>query len=710
MFKIHKLITINIINMYNIDNDFIFHWNNKNILPITVSIIEKSINNNNIIANHKIENKNDVNKIISLIADDITICQSLHSICNFMQYINVNTKNSIKAEILISNHEKTLNLRNDIYNKLQEIKSFKKVKLTHEDEQFIDELIKCYKASGIELTKKNKELLQKINTEISNTEMIIEKHIHESENNMLNIEYDNLNGMPLHIINTFENIDCDNVKFKLDKLNYNLCLTYIQNNKVRNNIEYLYSKDKYEPIIGQIGKLFVLRDKRAKLLSFTNHSDYILSQQMCKNSEQVQTFLKKILDKLKLFDKKNNNTKNILDISFHLNKWKKDNGLDNDIIKEYFEIKDVISKIIKIYELIFDVKFIKLNNASVWCNDLLVYCIMSNDTNIGYLYLDLFNREGKYKQIRCFCLQSGCMYPILSDKYLKPIISLCASFGKFTNGITLINFGEVASIFHEFGYVMHHIFGKTKYIIFSGINVEEDFMETPAQILELLCYEPFVIKYLSNHYCKKTMMSDILIEKIIQYKNLEDNLNYKKNILLSYYDQIIYSSSSFINLCETSINENKKKQIQPALKILYDKLYNEILNKKSTLPLPKEFMEIIIGSDSKYYNYLWSKMLATDLFNSNIKGKQIDSLIGLKMKNCIFKHGGTKTSYEMCALYLGKEISMETDSENKMSPAQNDFERYSPTKYINNRDNGISDYCENFIDSVSNNFCEIIDD
>ncbi len=697
--------------MYNIDNDFIFHWNNKNILPITTSIIEKSINNNNMIANHKLENKNDAKKIISLIADDITICQTLQSICNFMQYINVNTKNSIKSEILISNHEKSLNLRTDIYNKLHEIKRFKKAKLTNEDEQFIDELIKCYKTSGIELSKKDKDLLQKINMEITNTETIIEKHMCDSENNILNIEYDNLTGMPLHIINTFENIDCDNVKFKLNKTNYNLCLTYIQNSKVRNNIEHLYSKNKYEPIIGHIGKLIVLRNKHDKLLSFNNHSDYILSNQMCNNSEQVQSFLKKILDKLKLFDKQNKNAKNILDISFHLNKWKQDNGLDNDIIREYFEIKDVIAKIIKVYELMFDIKFVKLNNVSHWCDDLLAYCITSNGNNIGYLYLDLFNREGKYKQIRCFCLQSGCMYPLSSDKYIKPIISLCASFGKFTNGITLINFTEVASIFHEFGYVMHHIFGKTKYVIFSGTNVEEDFVGTSAQILELLCYEPFMIKYLSNHYCKKTMMSDILIEKIIQYKHLEDNLNYKKNILLSYYDQIIYSSSSFVKLCESSINEKNHKQIQPALKLLYDKLYNEILNKKTTLPLPKEFMELVIGLDSKYYNSLWSKMLATDLFNTNIKGKQIDSSIGLKMIDCIFKHGGTKTGYEMCALYLGKEISIENESENRISSDHNDFERYSPTKYMNNNNNEVSDCCDSkYIDSVSNNFCEIIDD
>jgi len=694
--------------MYNIDHDFIFHWNNKNIIQMTNTIIEKSINNNNIIGNYKIENAKDVKNIISLLSDDITICQSLHSICNFMQYVSIdNKKNSIKAEMLLSNHEKSLNMRTDIYNKLLEIKQFKNITLSTEDEQFINELIVCYKKNGIELSMKNKDLLQKLNVEILNIETIIEKHICDSENNTLSIEYDKLKGMPLHIINTLENIDIDNVKIKLDKTNYNLCVTYMQDSKVRNNIELLYSKNKYEPIIGQIAKLIVLRDKHDKLLSFNNHCECILSNQMCKNSEQVQTFLKKILNKLNSLDHKTQN-KNILDIEYNLNKWKQDNGIYDDIIKEYFEIKDVISKIINIYELIFNVKFIKLNNVNTWSNDMLIFCIMNNDNNIGYLYLDLFNKECKTKQMRCFCLQSGCMYPLLSEKYIKPIIALCTSFNKFTNGKTLLNFNEVASIFHEFGHVMHHIFGKTKYIIFSGTNVEEDFVETPAQILELLCYEPFIIKYLSNHYCKKTMMSDVLIGKIIQLKNLEDNLNYKKNILLSYYDQIIYSSSNFVKLCESSLLENNINHIEPAFKLLYNKLCEEMLNNKTSLP--KEFMEIILGSDSKYYNILWSKMLAIDLYNANIKGKKIDGSIGNHIVESIFKYGGMKTGYEMCALYLGQDLVI-TPNNNFSSEH---FEQYDTNKCISNKHIHDTDITEcndsTYIDSVSNNFCEIIDD
>lgn len=748
-----------------IDHDFIFHWNNDNIISITKTIIDKSIETNNIIMNHKIENKSDIKKIICLIADDITMCQSLHSICSFLQYItnpgtnnmdtytltssttnsvtntSTNSKKMIaKAELMLTNHENYLNSEVKIYNKLIKIKQYNntKHKLSEEDLQFLNKLIECYKKNGIELSQKDKILLQKINKEIINVNSLIIKHVHSSENTFITIPYDNLTGMPLHIINTFENIDCDNIKIKLNKINYDLCMSHINNVSIRKEINDKYSKNKHEKIIGYIAKLIVFKDKHDKLLSFNNHSEYVLSNQMCKNTEEVQTFLKKLLKKVNIATK---NNKNIWDTKYQINQWKIDNGFNNDIVKEYFEINDVIIKIIKLYELIFGINFIKINNAVAWSNDLIILGVMRNNNLEGYLYLDLFDRENKYKQTRCFCLQSACMYPILSGKYIKPIIALCASFNKYSNGKSLLNYDDVASIFHEFAHVLHHIFGKTKYILFSGLNVEDDFIETPGQLMELLCYEPFIIKYLSNHYCKKEKISDYLINKIIKLKTLENNLSYKKNILNSCFDQIIYSSSNFIKLCENALVENKIEQLYPAFEILYKKLYNELINDNTDVTLPDELIQIIYDLDSQYYNLLWSKMLAVDLYNENIKGKYIDNTIGSKIINCIFKFGGTKSAFEMCALYIGKELiisplhdkisndlpslknnesiyEQKSNEDNKTyddSLHNKKYNRNHNTHHKNNK-NSYAKSCSELkdenecIESVSNNFCEIIDE
>lgn len=695
----------------NIDNDFLFHWNNNNIGPVVKTIIEKSLETNNIISNYKIETQNDIKKILSLLSDDITICQSLHSVCSFLQNINP-TKHISKAETMLSNHENHLNTKVGVYNKLVEIKNYNNSGLLQDDIQFIDRLLKSYEKEGIKLSNTNKILLQQLDNEINNVQLLIQTHIRNSENKILNIPYDNLDGMPLHIINTFENVDCDNIKIKLNKVNYDLCMSHVKNRKIRKEIDTIYAKNKYEKILNHVGKLIVLRNKHDTLLSYNNHTEYVLSGQMCKTTEQSQSFLKKLIKKVDLVNKLEN--KSIWDIQYDINQWKLEKGLNSDSVKEYFEIHDVVDKIIKIYELIFGVKFTEIRNASKWCNELMVFSIIHPDTQTeGYLYLDLFNREGKYNQIRCFCLQSACMYPVLSGKYIKPIISLCASFGKFTNGVSLLNYDDVVSIFHEFGHVMHHIFGKTKYIIFSGTNVEDDFIEVPAQIMELLCYEPYIIKYLSQHYRKKEKMSDNLINKLIALKTLEDNLNYKKNVIISYFDQIIYSSPNFVKLCDTFLTENKPDHIQSAFVILFEKLYKEIITDNSKPLIPHEFIQTVCDYDSQYYNLLWTKMLAVDLYNENIKGKHINAELGTKLINCILKFGGSKSAFEMCALYIGKDIHINDTHDSYENNKKSSSEKMLlPQKNIvNKKHKNKKQYIENdWVESVSNNFCEIIDE
>lgn len=695
--------------MTNIDNDFIFHWNNTNILQLTKIIIDKSNKNNDAIAKYNIINKNDVNEVLCLLADDITICESLHTMCDFLLFIDSNNKNYkdiLKAKSLLSHHECVVGSRKDIYDKLIIIKN--NGNLAIEDIQFVDKLINCYEKDGIKLNDNDKKVLHKVEKEIMNTKMLINDNINEYENIQIKIPYDDLDGMPLHIINSFENIDADNIKINLNKTNHELCLTYIKNINIRKLVDYNYSLNKND-VMEHIAKLIVLHDKHAKILGYNNHCEYILENKMCNKSDQIQLFLKKSLNKI---NKLNNdiNTK-IWDHYYYTNLWKYENGYNDDLVKVYFEINSVVDKLIKLYELLFSIKFIKLNNVDKWNNDLIVFSICDkNNNNLGYLYLDLYKRNGKINNTRCVCLQSACMYPLSLNKYIKPIIVLCMSFDKFTNGKTLLTYDDVTELFYEFGFVMHHIFGKTKYVIFSGTNVEPDFVEIPAEMLKLLSYEPYIIKYMSEHYCKKDKMSDTLINKIIQLKNLKNNLGYKKNIIMASMDQIIYSSASFVKFCETSLFENSKDIIEPGFKMLYKQLFKEIVGKcNKNMYLPYDFCQIITNFDTQYYNILWSKMIAIDIFNVNIKNKEINANIGTRIIDCIYKYGGTKSGIDMYALYRGNVIVLNDENiiinktiKNNKHKKTNKIEKIKKIKKNKNNDN--------VVDSASNYFCEIVDE
>ena len=96
--------------------------------------------------------------------------------------------------------------------------------------------------------------------------------------------------------------------------------------------------------------------------------------------------------------------------------------------------------------------------------------------------------------------------------------------------------------------------------------------------------------------------------------------------------------------------------------------------------------------DSQCYKILWNKMMSVELFNKNIRDKEINGNIGIRLINCIFKHGGTQDGNMMYDVYYDKKINEKTNEKN------NDK--------IKDENNNDTEYCN----STTNNFCDIIDE
>ncbi|ARF09685.1 peptidase [Indivirus ILV1] len=643
----------------------ILNWNidPNELIKLTETIIKNS------------KETNDKFTDLETLANDINELQTFHSVCGFLQYASPNNqirKASVKCDLMLTQYINELDLREDIYTKLLEIK---KTKLNTDDSFFVDKLILNYERNGINLDKDKRELLLKIKHEISKLENGIANYICQIEKNTINLSKDQVIGIPENILTTF--IFEDNMyKIRANKNNYNICMKYISSEKVRETIEAYYSNLCSGTLMNYIAKLIVLRDKHAKMLSYKCHSDYKAFIQMVKNSNNVKNFMGELLTKLNFryvreLDtlKKFNNGKQLSthDIQYYITKWKQEYGINDNKLKEYFEFNNTISEIFKIYEKLFSITFVKLNNKNTWHPDVALYAVRNkNQKLIGHLYLDVFSRDSKYKQTRCFCLKPAILIGQI------PAVVLMSSVGinnKSGNNATLINFQDVISLFHEMAHVMHHIFGKTKYIIFSGLNVEVDFVETPAQILDLLCWEKNIIRQLSHHYQTGECLDDEIINKLVKLKNIDIGLHYKKHILISLFDQMIYSSQQIVDSIEGILKTGKIDEINKIMTNLYKQLNNEIMidniknqkykiNLNNQIGVPYEWINTFLGSDAQYYCSIWSRVLSADVYNEKIKGN-ISSNIGDELVEHIFQYGGTKPGYEMICNYMKKTPSID---------------------------------------------------
>lgn len=295
-----------------------------------------------------------------------------------------------------------------------------------------------------------------------------------------------------------------------------------------------------------------------------------------------------------------------------------------------------------------------------------------------------------------------------------------------------MNFYDVISLFHELGHVMHYIFAKNKYILFSGLNVENDFIETPAQVLDLLCWEKEIIKFISSHIVSKQPLPDDLINKVVKLKNLELALHYKKHILISLFDQIIHSSNSFIESCEESLKSNKIQELKTNFSNLHIDLYDTVFNdtrikSNKEIIVPNEWIIFLYGSDSQYYSSIWSRVMSSDIYIEKFKGKSLNNNIGKEMIDKIFKYGGAKPAYDMVCDYINRKPEINGFISMHDLDTEAEYSFFLNTDQIQNKNNmnkqnnipvmeideDINDSDENnnepdIVDSVSNRFSEIV--
>jgi thimet oligopeptidase len=105
-----------------------------------------------------------------------------------------------------------------------------------------------------------------------------------------------------------------------------------------------------------------------------------------------------------------------------------------------------------------------VDGSDAWHSDVTKYAVhdASNDELLGYFYLDLHPREGKYNHAAVFGLQGGCdIAPPPSAPSAERQPAVAAMVANFTSPSgdkpALLKHSEVVTFFHEFGHVMHQI-------------------------------------------------------------------------------------------------------------------------------------------------------------------------------------------------------------------------------------------------------------
>jgi Zn-dependent oligopeptidase len=265
--------------------------------------------------------------------------------------------------------------------------------------------------------------------------------------------------------------------------------------------------------------------------------------------------------------------------------------------------------------------------------------------NLGFFFLDMFPREGKFGHAAAFSFQNPCnLKKITGEEKRQPVIMTMAC--NFPDS-GCISFSDVVTFFHEFGHIMHQMCSRPEIQDFCGFGVEFDFVEAPSQMLENWCYEEKPLEMMSCHIKTGTSIPSELIERLQQSKRVLSGLANKRQFVFGLFDLAVYS------ICDPDADFDPRQ------------LWADIVKRVCEYDLPDDvhkyanFAHIIDGYDAGYYGYKRAETYSSNMFHAVFKENPLSREAGLRYRKTLLEPGSTKDGLELLKDFLGCEPSDE---------------------------------------------------
>ncbi len=550
----------------------------------------------------------------------------------------------------------------------QNVPLFKKIEQLQspdvQQQKVIENDIKDFKLSGIDLPEKEKKRLEEISLALSELSNAFSQNLLNATNAYeLIIENEkDVAGIPESDIEAAKTeIEGKTVyRFTLQIPSYLAYMTYGPNRLYREELYKAYSTRAPENA-EVIDRILALREEKAQILGFKNYADFALQKRDASSEEEVLAFLNSLLDaaipqakeeleELKAFALRTDGINELQshDVAYYSERLKKEKfDFDDTMTKPYFEQQRVLDGLLATVSELFGVTF-KKADVPVWHACVKVFDIFEDDTLSGRIYFDLEARESKRGGAWMHDWETH-----FTDAKGRPHLASAFVVGNFAPSTdttpSLLRHDDVVTLFHEMGHAIHHLFGKCHERSVSGINgVAWDVVEFPSQFLENFAYEAAILKRFGFHHKTGEPIPDTLLHKIKAAKNFQAALGILRQVEFSLFDfklhQKLYQGDEVQALLE-SIREKTSLLKPPG--------YNRFQH---------GFAHIFAGGYAAgYYSYKWAEVLSADAFFECLDEKEgFDKTKAKGYKEHILSNGGAKEMSELYNEWLGRKPKVES--------------------------------------------------
>jgi thimet oligopeptidase len=447
------------------------------------------------------------------------------------------------------------------------------------------------------------------------------------------------------------------VAMTTDATDYVPFMTYARSEPARAALWRLYRQRAHPANLEVLSRLLSRRAELAGLLGYPSWASYVTEDKMIGSEQAAAAFVERItalsgprMDReyAQLLARKRADAPAAervepWDSTYLQERIKAEQyGFDAQSVRPYFEYGRVRDGLLQVTGALLGVEYRRASGASAWHPDVEAWDLVDREDGrpLGRIHLDMHPRDGKYKHYAQFTLSSGQAGVRLPEGVL-----VC-NFPKPRPGApALLEHGDVRTFFHEFGHLLHHVLGgHTRFAAHSGVATEWDFVEAPSQMLEEWVWDPGVLSSFARHV---DTGEPIPAELVARMKAADE---YGKGLQVR--QQMFYAAVSL------------ELHRRPPQGLDTTALAAELLARYTPFHhVEGTFFQASFGHlegySAIYYTYMWSLVIAKDLFSEFRRAGLMDQATARRYRRAVLEPGGSRPAAELVRAFLGRPSGFE---------------------------------------------------
>ncbi|NJO20693.1 MAG: AAA family ATPase [Spirulinaceae cyanobacterium RM2_2_10] len=417
-----------------------------------------------------------------------------------------------------------------------------------------------------------------------------------------------------------------------------------------------------------IRRILTLRREQAELLGYSSYGELSLARKMAPDVAAVEQLLEELRQAsypaaerefaaLKEFAQTDDLQH--WDVSFWAERQREAKFAFNaEELRPYFPLPRVLDGLFGLIHRLFGVTVKPATEpAPVWHPDVQFFQIVDGqDAAIAYFYLDPYSRPAEKRGGAWMddCLGRARRQVNGETRTRLPVAYLtCNQTPPVGDTPSLMTFGEVETLFHEFGHGLQHMLTQVDYPGAAGINnVEWDAVELPSQFMENWCYDRATLFGMAQHYQTGAPLPEEYYQKLLAARHY------------------MSGSAMLRQLHFATVDLELHHRYQPEGAETPEQVRDRLAQTTTILPpLPTDnflcaFGHIFAGGYAAgYYSYKWAEVLSADAFAAfeevGLENETAVVETGQRFRDTVLALGGSQHPLTVFKAFRGREPQTE---------------------------------------------------